>query len=418
MKRGCVVALVAGGIAVLVPFLGYQVNGYRQRGELENELRLARAEGIPTTADEFAATLPVIPNAENAALDYQRMPMLHYTNSGDLLGLLVDLNYKRNPVIEKKAANALHDGKSLVSLADHATTLPHCGFQRDWRLGAAILMPELADIKTAARLLLIRGALSAPSSPTHALSEAEKVQKMAAHLREQPGVINGLVASSLDTMVLNELAVWSYNFSDHKQYLAALKQAIEDLPMPNLKKEHRFDLVEMQSLIELCSTARGQAELGLKPDDLDVGPGKVIFPLLQPPAVGERRIVKGMREYWKALDLPQPKMEKSTEDARFEMYQGLMSFPIAVKVYGMLSGDDDDNAEGLRLDTFRAKKVGYQALVRALSSRPIPTSIETTDLISPYDGKPIRYRYDGKQIVVDTGKTVIKIPPDSVFGKK
>ena len=65
----------------------------------------------------------------------------------------------------------------------------------------------------------------------------------------------------------------------------------------------------------------------------------------------------------------------------------------------------------------------YRALARILSSPQIPDSIDASDLLSPYDGKPLQYKYRNRQIVLsvswptdDTGEPVrLKIPSDGVL---
>ena len=73
-----------------------------------------------------------------------------------------------------------------------------------------------------------------------------------------------------------------------------------------------------------------------------------------------------------------------------------------------------------RASVFEAGRQTYVALARALNTHPIPTTIRTDDLLSPFDGKPLSYKYNGKEIVIQVsgkpgpgGKSpVLKIPPD------
>jgi hypothetical protein len=64
-----------------------------------------------------------------------------------------------------------------------------------------------------------------------------------------------------------------------------------------------------------------------------------------------------------------------------------------------------------------AREQTYEALIRALTEKSIPKTIRTSDLKSPFDGKPISYRFDGRQIVisVSTGSTDVvdlRLPRD------
>jgi hypothetical protein len=237
---------------------------------------------------------------------------------------------------------------------------------------------------------------------------------MSQHLKEDPLQISQMLSRGIYVATLNQLACWSFAYRDQPAYLKELKAALKGLSLPDLKAEHRLDLIDALSAIDLCSSEEGQKKLGLRKED--ISKGENLIPLLQPQAVGRIKVVQGMREYWAALGGPLTGMDARASKAEFHFYQGLISFPTAANVYETFK----DSGRGVTYDLNQVitRKVAYQALLRALSSKKIPKTIKTNDLLGPWDGKPIRYKSDGKKIEITVsadkgngGSFVLSIPP-------
>lgn len=50
---------------------------------------------------------------------------------------------------------------------------------------------------------------------------------------------------------------------------------------------------------------------------------------------------------------------------------------------------------------WEGSKLQYRAIARALESPQPPATIKTDDLLSPYDGTPVKYRLEDGQMVVE-----------------
>lgn len=94
--------------------------------------------------------------------------------------------------------------------------------------------------------------------------------------------------------------------------------------------------------------------------------------------------------------------------------------PEAAHVYGTFSVGEDLTI--WRESMWEARRQQFVALSRALQPKVIPRSIKTEDLLSPFDGKQLRYSYDGKQIVIGVSRPdedprwiQMKIPPDAAI---
>lgn len=326
-----------------------------------------------------------------------------------------------NNSVQKRAREVLRSFDSHIALAESAARRPKCWFNRDWEEGYALLLPEFSAMKSVSRLLDVRAQIAMlEGRPQDAFRDLDTITRIGDHAGQEPTVIAGLVAEGIHWIRVSSLAARAYKSRDSAT-LAELKRAIEEVPTPNLKRECRGDLYSLLSLVELSQTEAGREKLGLKPDD--VAPGEAIFPILLNPSRARIDIVKAHREYWAALDKSYPERLKSTEAARSKLYRALMAFPTAARVYGAFTNDEDPFPK--RLENFRARKLQYVALHRILSQTTSATSISLGDLKSPFDGKPLKYRIEGRQIIIEvsghqsevSGPSHLRMPPDNALAK-
>lgn len=378
------------------------------------QLRLARSEGIPTTVAEFVATLQKVDPKDNAAPIYMQIAKLQLERGIDLHELTRQVTFEPSENATAEANRVLKQNKRWLELAEQAASLPHCRFDRDWNLGPAMLFSELVQIRRTAQLLLLRGSLAAREGKhDEAVRNAKTALRIARHLDTEPLQLSRLVARAAYQFVVKSLECWSFRYRDHEDYFRALQTAVSGAPPLDLKAEHRYDLVSILRLIEICDTKEGRESLGLSEENIPkIG---TALEALQPRSVGKVKIVKAVREYWALLDRPGKDFRRRFELATLHLYQGLLSFATAGKVYEALSGAD----EGLEPAFFQARALLHKVLLRALKPGDVPKSVLTSDCISPLDGKPVRYSFDGKQIVVDAGQAPessqrirLKVPPD------
>jgi hypothetical protein len=129
-----------------------------------------------------------------------------------------------------------------------------------------------------------------------------------------------------------------------------------------------------------------------------------------------------VRKYWAALDRPLKKRAELIDKIRWELNMGFISFPTAANVYWNLSSGEDGAV--MREPPWQANVMRYRVLLMALqASKTPPRKIDTSHLLSPFDGKPLTYSFDGKQIVISTSSgeadskpTQLKVPPDKAIG--
>lgn len=408
--------LVVGTVSVFI-YRGVQAR--RDAADLEEQLRLARAEGLPVTMAEYVALIPKAIPSENAALLYKtlgkKFKALAESKSSDPDFLLSTRPFSTDLA---KVQAYLSGRKDILDVVDEATRLPHCWFDRDWSLPFATMMPEFGPMKQAAKLVLLRGTLEEQSGHvTMAIDNAHEAMKMAAHIGEEPGVIPQLVREAVYSMSLRALAVWAMRNPGRPEYLRALKEGVSGMHIPDMRRENADHLAGLLALVDLSTTPEGRKRLG----EEDVGALNKLASLLLSQAKGRVQIVQAERERWAAMSLPPNQREPRLEEANLKLSKGLFAFPLAFKLYENLgSGDDTPQHDQLS----EARRLQYTALFRALSQTPVPKSIKTSDLMSPFDGEPLRYKFDGRQIVITVssdageGTSPLKIPPDPPLGSR
>lgn len=413
---------VAGLAVVGLTYGGWKLRQSRSSGNFENELRLARAEGLPTHPAEFAAQIrPATPD-ENAAPIYRALSsQLRY--SPELGELLDRVTFSKDEEGLAAARRLLSEKAGALEAIDRAVQKPRCFFDRDWSKGAAVLFPEFAPMKAAARLLLLRGSVAIRERRIDdGLAEIPRCRRLASHASDEPHAISRLVGEAIERMANRALAGWSFANRDVAQFANELERGTKEMPRPDLKAEFSGELCNVLSLIDLSQTEEGRKELGVKPEDLT--PLDNLFPRLLDQNEARVKIVRAMRDHWAALDLPKSERIAKCQAADQELFRALLAFPVAGRIYTMLSAGGDEPPPD-RMDLWEKSQLVETALYRALKGPEIVKMIRTDDLRSPFDGKPLTYAFDGRQIVITVsgGRTFddepfrFRLPPSRLFEK-
>ncbi len=381
---------------------------------LEEQFRLARAERIPTNALEFAALIQTADLSHNAA-SYYRDFNFHRMRKGDSAVIASDLIFERSAENLQQAETYLATSSMALQILDEAVNLPRCWFNRDWAQGVAVILPEYSQMKEAAKLLALRGSVAASSGDCEtAIDNVQKMFVIAKHAREEPIAIGALVSESIESIGIKHLAYWSFTDRDQPEYAAALKVAIDRMSRPNLKREYSGELFVYLSAIDLSSDPSSAHTLGFRDDAIGMQEKLVAF--FKNKSAARASVIKAQRAFFAALDKPPKEREKAFDAAAFERNSALIAFPAALRLYSE-SGDSYDSV-AMREPNWQAKRQQYIALWRALKSKKIQTTIETEDLLSPFDVKPLSYKFDGKQITIQVSRyeksgdsKALKVPP-------
>ncbi len=365
---------------------------------LEQELMLARAEGIPTTAEEIRKTIPTAPEEENAAQFYRELER-HHARRPNFNKLAWHVTWDPAPEAMTEAMEYLNTRQGILALGEQIGTRPLFWMDRPWEEGQAILFRELAPARTLAHTLLLRGDVAAREGRHQdAIADAKIVLKITSHLRQENILISSNVAEAISHMLATRLMHWAYRYQNEPAYSALLNELIETWPEPDLRARSRDVLYNWLLVMDQVQTKDGRAAIGLLEDErapLDDHAERLFN---QPIEAGKVRLVKGFRQYWRALkELDQP----SGQAAMREMLGGMMSVPTAVKVVEPLS--DYDEFDFVR--SHQAFKALHRAYLDA-AAKGFPRELDTAPFVSPLDGKPVRYFSDGKTLKINAGLSV------------
>ena len=405
MKRGRIWML--GTVAFAVIALGaVKVVQIREQVAFREELRLAQSDGIPVTAAAYAAMiLPATPE-ENAADFYHRMAELP-KDVPLAMKIEKDLLGARSPGALKDAGAYLDGHRASFDLIDQAALRPRCWFDRDWSLGAAVLMPEYSFMRGSARMVALRGSVAAVQGRNEdAIADANRIFLLSRHAGEEGHMISRNVASSMYQTGLRRLALWASMHPDVDLYRRRLAEAIDDTPAPDARREHASDLYQLLSLLEQVETARGRDQLGFKPEDIPRLEWAI--PLMVNRGRARLEIVQAGRAYWKAIAGPTIDIS-AIEAARATSGRAMSAWPLASAVAHSLMFSDEELRPRER---WAARRLQYRALLRALEAPALPRTLSTRDLVSPYDRKALIYKFDGKELSIAVSAPAGIEPPE------
>jgi hypothetical protein len=426
-RRRWLWVLFAISLLVAVPLAITAFHSWEDKRDYQHQIRMAQQDGLPTSGAEYAAQIRKAEPSENSAPLYRQLSSTMRRPLPDFNKLHLALTFRPTRAAVAEPTDAVQKYAKALRIPDQAAKLPRCWFDRDWSMGEAVLFPEFADIKDVAKLLVLRGSVAAHNGDVEdAIEDAQTIQIMALHVREEPNEIARFVSDALFGISMRALASWTYVHRDRPEYRLALLASIDRFPKPNVKEESSSWLLDVLSCIDLCATKEGRQLLGLTDEDISSSAEK-IFPLLLSQSKARIKIVAAMRRAWAALDKPPKERLPLLEAAFFDLYQAILAFPTAASVYVRLGATEDAKFVAHRELNWEAGRQHYTAVARALAGKEIARSIDTRDLKSPFDGKPLSYKFDGEQIVLSVSGHVrsggpssgdepilFKLPPDKL----
>jgi len=387
---GLFVVIIA--IAVVVKVEANRREATREKAALQDQLRLARSEGIPTTWQEFAATIRPAKLSENAAPFYRRLKEGSF-NTTDFAKLEHEVAFNPSSEHLSSARAFLAQKKDDLDLVDQATKLPRCWFDRDWSKGAAVLGSVAA----------------AEGHPEEALRNIQQVLAISLHAGDEETAMAFYTSRSVFAIGFHHLALWALIHRDVPAYHKAMEEALRNWPKYDLLITHRDDLLNVRTLVALSTTEKGRAELGVKPDEVS----KLETPvsLLANRSKANIQIVKAEREIWAAYKEPAATRLSKMHPAQHDLMVGLAAYPTGAQFYYALTQEDDGTY--LVDQSAEAQRLCNVALARALKQVKIPKTMNLDGLRSPIDGKPLDYSFDGRQITISARQgRPLKLPSD------
>lgn len=366
--------------------------------ELERQLRLARAEGIPTTQKEFEASLPKYKPSENAAKVYGQLPKDDHGLLKSETQIRKDLLANPTPENIKKVEKLLGQLKPWLTVMDRAVKYPHCLFPKDYSAGVStVLLPEFARIKSGAKAKQIRATLLAVlGRDAEAIAELRTLSVVANHLREQPYEISHLVGDAVYNMRINSLTEIYFRFPKKAIYRQAIDMAGRETLKVDVFYASKYRLFDILTIIKLSQTKAGRRKLGIK-DEYVKPENTLLTQLLPPKDEAIVKLVKAHRELF--AEIKGKQRVETLREIDDKITNSMMPFLNASIIYEGLGPTSEVLIDWIYRPIIR--KNWLTAFLRATESYPYAETIKTDDLINPYDGEPIKYQFDGSKMVFE-----------------
>lgn len=300
---GFVLVVVGGGWATL------KYAEYRATNDAEAEASKLRKLGYPTTVSEFVARLPKQDDS-NAASLYQQA-IVTYESIGKPSTTLTDTTGKLDPALRLKF---VRDTDSIYQILVNASQKENCAFPRDWGKGFEVLFPELAHMKTFARVCSSRADVAREAGDWRsALDNLAVGARVAAH-SEDPSLIGHLVAIACDAIILRSFENLIGQFSNDAQFLADARTWLAQLPPPpDRTNAFDFEIVGCRTGIAQLSDPKNKAAWGMEADGVE---DFLLTAFLKVPAARKRVEATYLTTMRKVLEAPYEDPWKDT--ARWE----------------------------------------------------------------------------------------------------
>ena len=382
--------------------------GLAPPGTLKQEMAAARRAGLPLTPGELARRPPVRA-ADNAAPLYRKLDALLMARpiTQEEADIVEGRALKPDASVADIAAAAAFFArrKDLMDLIHRAAARPDCDFQRDWA-NPWFLTPEFARLRKAARLLSCKANVQMRSGDTlGALRTCATIGSMARHASSDSCVLGHLCDVAIQTFGIRRMesivtarpteavamgvqaAMASYRTRPVAEVMRG--EVVMAMVWIAMVRKHPAALTQLEGDTGR-QTTEAQVRPKLSPALLDANAAYLIWyyrlkadALRQPYLVG-RRTVSTLQADIDARTSRRDMMIKAAALLLPVITPAQDLFARAVAEQGAL------RAMAAALE-FRAQ---HKALPQTLAScmKAVPTD--------PFDGKPMRYRIEGKGFVI------------------
>lgn len=380
-------------------YIKYRIN--QKADQLPVELAKIKAMGLPTTSEELNARVPVS-QGQNAATVYRELiaeyeSLKKEKEPKEVLNLLVgEVAKEPIPHANQLLKDALARRAKIFTLVTQASKIPNCNFERDWTKGAALLFPEFASIKEVAKWLATRAKLQVrQGDKAGAIESVNDIFSLAHHMGQDPTMIGALVSIAIDAIGVAALEAVTETERNDATYLAMARQMMERLPpLPIMKDAFAGELVGGRYTIASIRSARdlGFFEEGFEP--------MRHIPFSDPAVrkMFEASFVRAWREVLTLLPEDPDEWKKASEDMdkfgqkldadkSIENTLNRIMFPVFSNAF---------QARAIALARRRVASVSLRLLQDRLHALPKTITQYGPIAIDPMDGKPLRFKADGR----------------------
>ncbi|AIE84997.1 hypothetical protein [Fimbriimonas ginsengisoli] len=406
---GCACALVCccgGSYSLLQGLFGSAAS------KRDAEVAAARKAGIPVDPAGLSAMLNV-PDDRNAAPIYRQAMKLeegdeHYDKD---LKTIRDGLAKKATVAQRQAmAEALGRVGPLQKMVEKAGDMPSCDFHHDWSLGAKLLFPEFAHMKSWGRLLCADAELRSERGDWRgALKQIERSERIAHHSGQDPILIGMLVGVATEAITV---AALQRVIEDHRDNPAFVSEALKTVKqfgsLPDFRRAMMGELVLGRASIRGLN---GSADLQMtgEPHAEPNRWEKAFFQSPQVQGAFDAKLVEAYRKMIEALPKDPSQWEKSYQVAveRGRAVEADHSIANTLNQIIMPVFEQAAQSVGQALMRRRLAITTLKLLDEKAHKRAFPRLLPNfgDDRIDPFSGKPLHYlREDSGFLLYSVGK--------------
>ncbi len=390
-----------------VPTLCSAGPGNGRPGTLAQERAAARREGLPLTPREMHRK--PVRDADNAAPLYRKLT--------DLLNAK-PISREETEVVESdalkadaapadiaKAAAFFAQRKDVMDLIHRASERPECDFRRDWSQGPALLFPEFAKLRRAARLLSCEANVQLHGGDAvGAARTCAAVGRIGRHASADSFLIAHLVDYAVEAIGMARLEAILQR-APTPEVAAAVTSALREYRPRPLSEAMRGEAV--MGMVSLGMVRKDPSSLSSfvgGEEDGKAGTGK---PRLSNAMMDRNTeyLIWLYRAVYRTVDLPYPQARRTLEALGAELEARGKKGDPNVLLAAVLSPVYSQVVENLART--RARRSALLAAATALTWRArhgsLPRSLTACMKavpLDPFDGKPLRYRVEGKGFVI------------------
>lgn len=182
--------------------------------KLEKNRKLAQKAGLALTVEDFVALLPKTTAEDNAEKDYRaaikfvqsRKPLIQSLTNGTRNGVPAR-DAKAIAMTDSETRAALNELQPMFEAVAKGASKPHLNWNRDWSLGPALLLPEMAEIKQIVKLVCIRAKFRAKhDNAPGAIADYRSAAAICRQVDEEPLLISALVRLACESIVLTSIS--------------------------------------------------------------------------------------------------------------------------------------------------------------------------------------------------------------------
>lgn len=234
-------------------------------GQVQVQIARAKELGLPLQPSDLVRK---VDDSENAASRYKLV-----FERVSKVEKKVNLGWSpsKEPAGAAEAEKSLNGDKALVTDIIAAARFPHCDFHKDYSLGAALAFPEISPMKTMGKILCFDAVSKAHKQKiNNSVEDLGAAMRLAAHVREEPTIINFLVSISIESMVHGAIArIVDETPRDASTVAALLNLARSFGPLPDIRDSLRSEVVFGQVTISQVHTINDFRMFGGSPDQSD-----------------------------------------------------------------------------------------------------------------------------------------------------